>query len=79
MSSLAFPRILPPNPPGRRIPPLFRWAVYINHRPNDPPLPSSVERRMIFMESIRDVPYDRDAQGREYRERQEYEWKRLLG
>ena len=74
-----FPRVLPPNPPNRRIPPLFRWAVHINHRPNDPALPTTVERRMVFMESIGDVPYNPDAQGREYRERQDFEWKKLLG
>ena len=79
VSQVFFPQILPPNPPNRRVPPLFRWAVHINHRSNDGPLPSAVERRMAFAESIRDVPYDANAQGREYRERQEYEWKKLLG
>ena len=77
--AIFFPRILPANPPNRRVPPLYRWAVHINHRPNDGPLPSAVERRMSFLDSIFNVPYDANAQGREYRERQEYEWKRLLG
>ena len=76
---IVFPRILPESPPNRRVPPLFRWEVHVHQRPGDPPLMSSVERRMHFMDSIVAVPYDKDATGKDYKDRQDYEWRRLLG
>ena len=76
---ISFPRILPESPPGRRVPPLFRWEVHIRHRSTDPALPSAAERRMIFMESVQQVPFVKDSHGPEYKERQDYDWRRLLG
>ena len=76
---IAFPPILPPNPPGRRIPPLFRWEVQIRRRPNDPALSTATERRQIFMDSIRPVKYNSSMKGKEYEAVHEFEWKTCLG
>ena len=74
-----FPPILPPNPPGRRIPPIFRWEIQIRRRPMDPALPSATERRRIFMDSIRPVKFDKSMKGKEYDAVHEFEWKTCLG
>ena len=74
-----FPPILPPNPPGRRIPPIFRWEVQIKHRPQDPALPTATERRQIFMDSIRPVKFNASMKGKEYEAVHDFEWKTCLG
>ena len=77
--AFGFPQILPPNPLGRRVPPIFRWEVQVRRRPNDPALPSTTERRQIFMDSIRPVKFDKAMKGKEYDAVHEFEWKTCLG
>ena len=74
-----FPPILPPNPPGRRIPPIFRWEIHARRRPTEPSLPTTTERRQIFMDSIRPVKFDKSMKGKEYDAVHDFEWKTCLG
>ena len=77
--AILFPPILPPNPPGRRVPPILRWEVQIRRRPTDPVLPTASERRRIFVESIKPIRFDKSMKGKEYESVHEFEWKSLLG
>ena len=76
---ISFPPILPPNPPGRRIPPIFRWEIQTRRRPHDPALPTATERRQIFMDSIRPVKFNASMKGKEYDAVHDFEWKSCLG
>ena len=78
-AAILFPPVLPPNPPGRRVPPILRWEVQIRRRPTDPTLPTASERRRLFVESIKPVRFDKSMKGKEYESVHEFEWKTLLG
>ena len=70
---------LPKNPPKIAVPPIFRWAALIHRHPDDPPLKSSAQRRQIFQQAIKKVPYSRSVRGRDYADRGNYEWSIALG
>ena len=70
---------LPPSPPRRRVPPIFRWAAIANRREGDAPLLTPTQRRQNFQSSLTPVPYSRSVRGREYQARGNYEWSLVLG
>ena len=70
---------LPKDHPKIAVPPIFRWAAIIHRHPDDPPLRSPGQRRQIFQQAIKKVPYSRSVRGRDYVDRGIYEWSIALG
>lgn len=70
---------LPKEHPKVAVPPIFRWAAIIHRHPDDPPLKSPGQRRQIFQQAIKKVPYSRSVRGRDYVDRGIYEWSIALG
>ena len=70
---------LPRDHPKVAVPPIFRWAAIIHHHPDDPPLKSPAQRRQIFQQAIKKVPYSRSVRGRDYMDRGVFEWSIALG
>ena len=85
LGQIAEPRVvsflpfLPPSPPRRHVPPIFRWAAIVNRREGDAPLLTPSQRRQQFQSQLTPVPYSRSVRGREYQARGNYEWSLVLG
>lgn len=70
---------LPKDHPKIAVPPIFRWAAIIHRHPDDPPLKTPAQRRQIFQQAIKKVPYSPRVRGKDYIDRGIYEWSIALG